>query len=125
MSVFEMYLLMKLDIISDMVIGLSCVLLSVFGFLTIFGWIAHYGHSPETIFEKKTVPILTTIAATFFIFSLFVGKMIPTTQEAAVLYVAPKVINSEFSQETLPQEAKELYGLVKEYLEEQTSKEVK
>lgn len=42
--------------------------------------------------------------------------LVPTTKEAATIYLLPKLVNSEFVQKELPAESREAYGLFKEYL---------
>ena len=49
------------------------------------------------------------------IFFCFMTPFIPTKQEAAVIYLLPKICNSEIAQE-LPGDLKSLYDMAKEYL---------
>lgn len=42
--------------------------------------------------------------------------MIPSTKEMATIYVIPKIVNSEFVNETLPQEMGEIYNLAKDWM---------
>jgi len=41
---------------------------------------------------------------------------LPNTKQMAAIIIVPKVVNSEFANETLPAEAKELYSLAKTWL---------
>lgn len=50
------------------------------------------------------------------IFMKGINALTPTSKEAAVIYVIPKVLNSEFIQKDVPEEAKELYNMSKEWL---------
>ena len=122
MSGFEMYLLMKLDTIRCIVVVPSSIILfaAVFAGISCYLFIDEKGKQDYT----KVGHRLMALAAVCFIF-MSAGRMIPTTKEAAVLFVAPKIVNSEFVQEDLPEEAKELYGLAKQYLKEQVEKESK
>ena len=43
---------------------------------------------------------------------------VPTTKEAALIYVAPAVLNSELVSDTIPKEARELYSIAKLWLGE-------
>jgi len=109
MSAFEMYLIMKLDIISEFILIFSSISISICFFITVALLIEN---------EIKNAIILTI----FIIVSLcilFIGMLIPTTKQATILYIAPKVINSDFVKEGLSKEAKEMYGLFKEYIKEE------
>ena len=57
-------------------------------------------------------PIVILIMITAFV-------LMPNTKQMATIIVAPKLINSNFVQEDLPKEAKELYSMAKSYLKEQ------
>jgi hypothetical protein len=47
---------------------------------------------------------------------------IPSTKEMAMIQITPVIVNSDFIQEDLPREAKELYGLAKSYFQEAVEK---
>jgi len=42
--------------------------------------------------------------------------LLPTRNEAAVIYIVPKVLNSELVQKDIPEEAREMYKLSKDWL---------
>jgi hypothetical protein len=44
--------------------------------------------------------------------------MLPTTKEMATIYVIPKIANSNFVNETLPAEMKDIYGMAKQWMKE-------
>jgi len=120
MSGFDMYLIMKLDNIVGLLTGIG-FLGGLFGMIPLgIAWACY--HEDDV---KLRVPILVTIAWLFCLLCGLAGTLTPTTKEASVLYIAPKVINSEFVNEDLPEEAKELYGLAKQYLKDQVEKEQK
>lgn len=52
-----------------------------------------------------------------FIF-IILSNMLPTTKEMAVIYVIPKIANSNFVNETLPNEMKDIYIMAKEWMKE-------
>jgi hypothetical protein len=56
-----------------------------------------------------------------FVFFFAVYAFVPTTREAATIILLPKALNSEFVNQTLPQETQELYGLLKAWLKDQVA----
>lgn len=69
--------------------------------------------------SKKTCKysiILMIFCYAIPIFMKGVNALTPTSKEAAVIYVVPKVLNSEFVQKDIPAEARELYKMSKEWL---------
>lgn len=67
--------------------------------------------------SKQLWRCLRSSIASFLFFASAVA-LIPNTKQMAMILVIPKIANSEFVQETLPQEAKELYAIAKEALKE-------
>lgn len=61
-------------------------------------------------------------AASVFLLSLMLTVLIPTTRQFALIYIIPKVVNSDFVQKDIPAESRELYELGKGILK-QTIKE--
>ena len=59
------------------------------------------------------------------IIGLLIKTFIPTTKEMALIKVAPVLANSELVQTTIPNEAKEIYGLAKAALVEKLKGETK
>jgi len=58
---------------------------------------------------------------TFFILAIAVEilySFIPTTKEMAAIYIIPKVANSQFVNETFPNELKEIYGMSKDWMKD-------
>ena len=49
---------------------------------------------------------------------ILMGVAVPTTKQAAVAFVVPPLINSEFVQKELPAEAHEVYDLAKVWLKD-------
>jgi ABC-type dipeptide/oligopeptide/nickel transport system permease component len=57
----------------------------------------------------------------FFILAIFIEilhSFIPTTKEMAAIYIIPKVANSQFVNETFPNELKEIYGMSKDWMKD-------
>ena len=54
----------------------------------------------------------------FPILLIVLHHMLPTTKEMAVIYVIPKITNSNFVNETLPAEMKDIYSMAKEWMKE-------
>lgn len=61
-------------------------------------------------------------AASVFLLCLITTVLIPTTRQFALIYIIPKVVNSDFVQKDIPAESRELYELGKDMLK-QTIKE--
>lgn len=61
-------------------------------------------------------------AASVFLLFLITAVLIPTTRQFALIYIIPKVVNSDFVQKDIPAESREIYELGKDILK-QTIKE--
>lgn len=70
---------------------------------------------------KKPVGRILMVVLPIFIISRIIVSLVPTTKQMAIIYVVPKVVNSEMVQE-IP---KKLLDLSKEWLEELSPKSVK
>jgi hypothetical protein len=122
MSGFEMYLIMKLDVLRDVFIRPGFFLIMVCCIVTFILCMEGFVQENKTALKwLKRMPLAYIATAV----TIVIGMLIPSTKEMAVIIVAPKIVNSEFVQEDLPEEAKELYGLAKQYLKEQVEKESK
>ncbi len=78
------------------------------------------------IFDGKTDAkfkkgLIKFTLVTYFLITISASAytLLPSTKQMATIIVAPKLINSNFVQEGLQKEAKELYGMAKSYLKEQ------
>lgn len=85
-----------------------------------------YGESEETLNASKEqltryinywTKIFKRILILPFIF-LILRNMLPTTKEMATIYVIPKIANSNFVNETLPAEMKDIYSMAKQWMKE-------
>lgn len=119
MSAWEVYLLLKLDSIS----ALFETFAFIGGFITIIAMIIYFvirsDNSIEDMASFKKVLSYFTIA-TFITILGFIA--IPNTKQAALIWVVPK-ITSEQNVTIASDEAKELYGLAKEWLVEKVKDE--
>jgi Zn-dependent protease len=117
MSTFDLYLIMRLDDIKCALAGFGIfgVFISIIAMGVIWGY--YYNEKNKGNKISLFFPIIPTVMFFSALFGLVLQIFLPTTKEAAVLYCAPKIVNSEFVQEELPAEAKELYGLAKQYLQ--------
>lgn len=108
---FELYMILKLDAIQGILITLGIVSAIIFTAFTISAFAA----DDAPIIAKIVLPILTL----FFAAVCIVGVMTPSTKQAAMIYVAPRIINSDLIQQDIPKETAEIYGLAKQWLREQ------
>ena len=58
------------------------------------------------------------ITLVLFVGSLIANALLPSTKQMAAIIVVPAVVNSKIVQEDMPREAKELYKLTKDAMEE-------
>lgn len=73
----------------------------------------------ESVYKNIKIFILLFLISV----ALFsVWAFVPTTKEYAAIKIIPAIANSEFVQNDLPNEAKELYVLAKEYIKKETGK---
>lgn len=112
MTYFEAYLLTRLDVINcffEIVLALG----SFFGFFLLMGYYLNFG-------KKKSPAIFYVLFVLFFA----AGKiLIPTTKQAAFIYIAPAIVNNKDIQDSL-KKIPELTNLGLQYLGE-TLKEQK
>lgn len=108
---FDVYLVMQMDSISDIFIVLSCI----FGALAFIGLLAYVPLS-DKIDENGMKRHFKRVKVAFVLFIMFcvTSSLIPNTKTLAAMYILPKVANSEFVNETMPTEARELLDLTKE-----------
>lgn len=112
---WELYALLKLDSIITL-FRVICVLSAIFSIIFIIA--SADVRENSTGFEKRAVKRVLP-AVLLFVFSLTCSHMIPTTKQMATIFVLPKLINSELVQKDIPEEAKEIYSLCKQYLKNQ------
>ena len=74
-------------------------------------------HTQMTIGRRSVIALVLLITTINFTMAL-----LPSTKEMAMIQITPVIVNSDFVQEDLPREAKELYGLAKSYFQEAVEK---
>ena len=123
MSAFDVWLWLKLDTIRcfiPIVVCAICIpyLISLI-ILAVEGW-----DFPQNVDAQWAAKRLfwhaRWLMPLVFVLSLC-SAMLPSTKEYAVIWTLPKVANSEMVKEDLPQEAKEIYGMCKQWLKESLS----
>lgn len=115
---FSIYLIMRLDSIKSTLTGMSA-LFSFIGFIALVAFLVSLDSESETCLKvRKICSRIVLTAISIVIFCIVSHAFVPSTKEAAAIVLVPKIVNSEFVQETLPKESKELYFMAKEYLKE-------
>ncbi len=109
-------------IMLDKVSVLFTVLTVAFLVCTPFIWGVVCSEIHEGNLSKRYLwhPIIATLIGCISSVMLIIT---PTTKQMATILVLPKVVNSEFVQEDLPKEGKEIYELMKKYLIKQVGDE--
>lgn len=111
-SMWEVYLLLKLDAFQEALVAFGII----GGCISIILLCCGCNRSDNfSGFTKVLFCMSPIVPAT----ALLLGIIMPSTKQAAVIYAAPRILNSEFIQKDVPAEAKEIYGLAKQWLEEQ------
>ncbi len=115
-SEFELYLLLKLDTIriAMMVVG---IVMGALGIIMIFANII-----PEWKAGVKKRWFVVTFGTSIVFWIAFAA--VPTTKQTMAIVVVPKVINSNFVQKDLPEDAKEVYATLKDWLIKQATEEM-
>jgi len=115
-SAWDVYWIMRLDGIKEGLTALFPIglfLLFISGFLTVACWV---NDDKNELPIKKAVKCYIAIASIWAFFMLS-NLFIPTTREAATIFVLPRVANSKMVMEEIPKEAREIYGLAKQWFE--------
>jgi len=122
MTPFQVYWFTRLDGLISLLDGLqmALVLLTVVLGFTAAGMYCYAVDNCDTeefvksnFFKKLVFYIKLCVVLAFT--TAVTSRLIPTKQEAAVIYLLPKICNSEIAQE-LPGDLKSLYDMAKEYL---------
>lgn len=113
MSIFLMYILVKLNSFIILFVILACL----FFILGLIGFCASFLENKEK-YKKETIKLgIATICFGFLSFAL------PTTKEAAVIYLVPTIINNEKVQSIGSNSLEILEKYTQEWLKELTKKE--
>lgn len=116
------YWITRLDSLVNFMVGVFIVGSTASIVWIMFGIMCRVdSYTDDIILWKKNVwiPIFTLVI-------LFVGIFIPTSKEMALIYIAPKIVNSEFAKE-LPSDLRVIKDLGMEKIKEMlaTKKETK
>jgi len=125
MTHFQAYLLTRLDSFQHLLQGLAgvaIILIVVNGIAQIISFLVADDTNDKSIFYK--VASYWKITVPLFIVILVIKSLIPTTKEAAFIYVAPAIVNNQDIQKTI-KKLPELSGLGLEYLGEILKQEIK
>lgn len=124
MTYFQAYLLTRLDVFQHsfffvLVVSGLVWLITFFLFL-----VCHDGFAHETSEAKLMFKKISIISLFIFSFSGIAKSLIPSTREAAFIYIAPAIVNNQDIQKTI-KKLPELSGLGLEYLSEILKQEIK
>lgn len=118
MTAWELFWVLKLDDIG-FALGIIAV---ISGILSMFLLIPLFAETDDEL--RSRVRRLLKVSVPTFILSFCAVTLLPSTKQAAALYVVPTLTCPE-NMDKMSVEAKELYGIVKEGLKQWAEKEVK
>ena len=124
-SGWQVYMILKLDDIRGMFLTGTIISGVIAVLLTVMLVSYRITEDPPDDRDRRIVTYLfrnILKAASVFLLFLTVTILIPTTRQFALIYIIPKVINSDFVQKDIPEESRELYELGNDILK-QTIKE--
>ena len=109
MTAWQVYWWLKLDMVGSIVIGMG--VLGVAATLITFVCTMVAGEYDECALAKKW-KLRFIVCMVMSIAVIITGNMLPTSKEAAVIYMLPRVVNSDVVKKDVP----ELYEAAKGYL---------
>jgi hypothetical protein len=114
MSAFNLYLILKLGAISGLLVGAAVVLI-VFVIVSLILWSnsCERGGTENTPVYRKFVFFHMKWAIPTICLCIVIANLLPTTKQAAILYVVPKIVNNSDVQ-ALPGE---LLTLTREWIQ--------
>ena len=140
MTESDMYWLLKMDDIRDLlgIIAWICGIITFFALICALSSVDKDVENDKKL-KKEGKPQDSNsgmmVCGVFILFFLATiaftvgSKMTPTTKEAAAIKVVPKIVNSEFVNEKVPEEADEILqlakDLAKDLLKEKVKEEIK
>jgi hypothetical protein len=124
-TAWNLYWITRLDNI-QVFLWTTAIISIVFFFGGFFSWmVCHDNAINVTADERKKVE---KFIAWMFVIALTLSSLrvlCPSTKEMAFIIVTPKVWNSDFVQNEVPKETKELYQMAKSWLAEEIAKDAK
>ncbi len=119
----ELYFLLMLDSIDKFLTSgaIACGIgLAAGTFMCLIAW----DDSGFRDCRDRVIKVLKRLAIALPLFVLS-AIAVPDTKEMAAILFIPRVLNSEFVQEDIPEEAREMYDLTKEWIRTQVSEKKK
>ena len=110
MNMWQMWLLVKLDTMCDALISIGALgtLLATAALILLISILPNRGRGEGIL---KAVKVLLPV----FVFMLLFGLCMPNTKQAAVIWAAPKILESSVVKEDIP----ELYNLAVDWMKDQ------
>ncbi len=121
MSSLFVYFILSLDSI----VGLLGAIVGVLSFITILTFVGKHVYldmiqnqrTPDSIYKYTHDHFRKYLLA--MIISIVLVVITPDTKKAVIIWAIPSIVNSEFIQEDLPKESKEMYDLLKQYIQKE------
>lgn len=115
-SPLELYLLLKLDSLIKVLpyVGIPFYILSFIFLLSFLREVYKKGGAENRRIRSDLMKSVGLFALAGFFW--FAANLLPSTKEALVIVVVPKVVNSDFVQQDIPEETKAVYRYLKDYL---------
>ncbi len=109
-SAWELYLWTRLDAVRGMLWGISLFLgVGLYGYTLGLGYCCGWYND-----HTKRFLVWLVVIVMFFSFSMIARALVPTQKDMAMIYVIPKIANSE----TIQNEASEIYTMAKDAIKE-------
>ena len=124
-SGWQVYMILKLDAIRGMFLTGTIISGVIAVLLTVMLVSYRITEDPPDDRDRRIVTYLfrnILKAASVFLLFFMLTVLIPTTRQFVLIYIIPKVVNSDFIQKDIPEESRELYELGNDILK-QTIKE--
>ena len=118
-SPFELYMILKLDDIHNLLSAFGAVLFISFiiSAILLAVWFFTSLDDLDDIsfrFARRMIKKIFSILLGALFVVLLLQAAIPTTRQMAAILVVPAIVNSEFMQKDLPADLREIYTLAKE-----------
>lgn len=118
-SPFELYMILKLDDIHNLLSAFGAVLFISFiiSAILLAVWFFTSMDDLDDIsfrFARRMIKKIFSILLGALFVVLLLQAAIPTTRQMAAILVVPAIVNSEFMQKDLPADLREIYTLAKE-----------
>lgn len=124
MNEFTIYMITRFDNIKNLFIAFVTIFSIVLFISIIMYFVSETNISSSktnndekywTGFRERALECIK-IFITALVLSVTTLVLIPNTNEAALIFLFPKIANSSFIKEDMPKEAKEIYDLAKKYI---------